>query len=209
MSATIGTNLDTGMTTITFDSTGRMVQFTKPESDDFKLRMLIIKAEGKIAQESIGSKAVYALQQLGEAIEDGELGSILAIWHSIGSGVVKDGVLNNVIEKIDYDNPFSLYHINDNTADNIDLRRALVVSNKVKEIIDNLVQAIILLEITSEYGNLLPQAIEDIRVYYDQKVGLADTGSREAMADYFEGLLEPIFDAVDYTRMRKDFFSLL
>lgn len=204
MSATIGKDLETGMTTITFDSTGRMVQFTKGESDDFDLRMLIVKAESKLSKESIGSKAVYALQQLGEAIEGGDPETIAALWLA-NSKIVDAGVLNNIIEEIQYDNPFSLFYINDKTADKEDVQRALVVSTKVKDTIDTLAKAISDLEMTSEYVNLLPFAAQDIRTFYDSYVGLADTVSREKMADYFEGLLEKIFDAVDYTQMRQDF----
>jgi hypothetical protein len=209
MSAIIGTDLETGMTTITFDSTGRMVQFTKGESDDFRLRMLIIKAEGTISKESIGSQAVYALQQLGEAIASGDHELVSTLWTEIGENVVADGVANNIIQKIHYDNPLSLYHINDNNSDDIDLRRALVVSKKVKEAIVSLVNAISDLEITGDYNNLLPFTADKIKVYYDQKVGLSDTASREKMAAYFEGLLKDIFDADDCTQMRQDFFMHL
>jgi len=171
--------------------------------------MMIIKAEGKLEKESIAPKAVYLLKQLGEVIEEGNTELVSTIWNQLGTKIVDEAILNNIIQTVKYENPFALYHINNNEAHDVDVRRALVVSNKVKIILDNLAQAIIDLEITSEYDNLLPDAADAIKAYYDQKIGLSDTASREAMVGYFEGLLEPTFDAVDYTQMRQDFYEHL
>jgi hypothetical protein len=209
MYVTMGTDADTGMTSLTFDGSGRTVQLTPNESVDFEYFLRGIKATGKMTQESIGSKAVHALQLLGEAIEEGDPETISALWLGSGEKIVEAGILNNVIEKIQFENPFSLYYINDPDADKEDMRKALVVSKQVKKIIDDLAKAIIELEITCVYNNLLPQAADDIKAFRDTKVGLFDTASREAMVDYFEGLLEPIFDAVDYTEMRQDFYNHL
>ena len=80
---------------------------------------------------------------------------------------------------------------------------------KVKQYIDNLAQEIIELEVTSEYDGLLLPTVTAIRKFYNRGVGLSDTASREAMANYFEEQLAETFDAVDYTQMRQDFWEML
>jgi hypothetical protein len=53
MSVTIGKNLDTGMTTLKFDSTGRTVELMPSESEDFEKKLKLLKIEWKIQKESI------------------------------------------------------------------------------------------------------------------------------------------------------------
>lgn len=213
MSATIGTDADTGMTTIKFDSTGRTVQFTKGESDDFRLRMEIIKTQGKLSKESIGSQSIFVLQELGEALEEENMDLVRSIWKQLGEKVVEKGILNNMIEKIEYENPFSLYFINNELASKEYLREALKVSEKVKEIIDSLAHGLIVLEIPANYKNKklvqqeqLVQAADGIKAYYDLKTGLSDTSSREAVIDYLGGLLEPTFDNATTRQLMQDLF---
>jgi hypothetical protein len=144
LGVTFGKNLDTNMSSLKFDSTGRTVEFTPEESADFDTFLKGIKTMGKIEQE----------------------------------------------DKQEPDNPFRLF------MDDYRRDTAMAVNIAVRLLIDELVQNISDLEVTSEYDNLLPDVA-------------SDTSSREAMAEYFEGLLEPIFDAVDYTQMRQDFFMHL
>lgn len=48
MGATFGKNLDTGMSHIKFDSTGRTVEFTEEESNDFDVFLRRMRAEFKM-----------------------------------------------------------------------------------------------------------------------------------------------------------------
>jgi len=102
------------------------------------------------------------------------------------------------IEEIDADNPFKLFH-----------GKAERITLTIKELINNLARDIIDLEVTSEYDNLLPAVADKIKIFYSRGVGLSDTASREAMADYLEEKLAMAFDAVDYTQMRQDFYMHL
>ena len=192
MSATIGKDVETGMTTITFDSTGRMVRLSKGESDDFELRMLIIKAEGSLAKESIGSKAVYALQQLGEAIVEGDPELIASIWLGTGEKIVAAGLLNNIIETMPLDNPFHLYHINDNKSSGEDVKNARIVSSAVKKLLDEMTVELLATISSGKYKDfgtadkIIAPYIERIKRWYNNKVGLSDTRSREAMLEYMK-----------------------
>lgn len=156
MSLTYGSDSNTNMSTLKFDSTGRTVQFTPEESRDFTNFLLKMKAEGKIKQES--NKP---------------------------------------------DNPFHLY-MSDYRRDT-----AIAVTIAVKLIINELVQDIVDLEMTSEYGELLPDAAYGIRQFYNTSVGLSDTASREAMGEYFQEQLMESFDPVDHIQMMQDFINHL
>ena len=162
MGATIGKNLDNGMTSITFDSTGRTVQFTKEESIDFDERMKIIRMEGKLQTKSTPL----------------------------------------------VDNPFSLYMDAPNLTVE-DIERAIIVSHNVKKVINDLVSSISELEITSEYDELLFEAAQKIIYFYNEKVGLSDTASREAVVDYFEDRICVYFDAVDWEPMKQQLWQML
>ena len=201
MSATIGKDLNTGMTTITFDSTGRMVQFTKGESDDFDLRMLIVKAEGGLAKESIGQKALIALQRLGEAVVKGDPEEIASTWLGDGSKIVSEAIINGMVTICSKpENPFRLYL----SSDTLDM--VVAVTETVKIIIDELTQNIIDLEMTSEYDNLLPLAADRIKTLYNKEVGLSDTASREAMGEYFKDKFSDVFDIDEHLEMMTNDF---
>jgi hypothetical protein len=201
MSATIGKDSNTGMTTITFDSTGRMVQFTKGESDDFDLRMLIVKAEGGLAKESIGQKALIALQRLGEAIVKGDPEEIASTWLGDGSKIVSEAIINGMVTICSKpENPFSLFL----SSDTLDM--VVDITEVVTAIIDELAQNIIDLEMTSEYDNLLPLAADRIKSLYHTGVGLSDTASREAMGEYFKDKFSEVFDVDEHLEMMTNDF---
>jgi len=192
MSVTFGKNIDTGMTTLKFDSTDRTVEFTPTESNDFDIFLETIKTQGKVLKQSIGSKAVYALQQLGAAVEEGDPEIIASTWLS-NRKIVDQAVLNNIIEKIEYENPFCLYFINDDNADIEKRQKALVISMKIKKILDDLVENMSEMEITSEYEVCFIMASSDIKAFYDDGVGVSDTVLREAIHDYLRDKLAFIF----------------
>jgi hypothetical protein len=208
MSATIGKNSDTGMMTLTFESTGRTSQFTKEETIDLEQRLHMIKMEGRMSKEAIGSKAVYALQQLGEAIEDGDPEVISAIWLGTGQKIVEAGVLNNIIQEVKPDNPFSLWMDAPNLTKE-DIKRAITVSNKVKEILDRLVEAVDAVKNTDEIPPLLDVASDEMRVFNSQRVGLSDTEARECVANYFKKRLVDIAAAGDAQLISDELFHRL
>jgi hypothetical protein len=214
MSATIGKDLDTGMTTITFDSTGRMVQFTKGESDDFDLRMLIIKAEGGLAKESIGQKALVALQRLGEAIVKGDPEEIASIWIGDAGKIVSEGIINGMIPiKTEKPNPFHFFHINDdpNLPRYTEALEAAAVHATcvITELLDKMIQDISDAEITSEYTNLMHPVANEINKFDNTGIGCGDTASDEEICRYLEASLSKIFDETDVKAMGGYFWMLI
>jgi len=211
MGATIGKNLDTGMTSITFDSTRRTVQFTPEESDDFDQRMMIVKMEGKCSKESIGSKAVYVLKILGEAIAEGDPETIANIWLGQGKPIVEAGVLNNIIETVKIPNPFELFYINDNPEskdyDENKTQNAIKVSQMIQEILDKMIQDISDLEVTSEYE--MVEYSKSIIKLRGENVGVGDTTTDESIAEYVKNKLKKIFGVDDALEMSNDFYDLI
>jgi len=187
MSATIGKDLNTGMSTIKFDSTGRTVQFTPEESRDFTDKLRYIKAEGKIDKQSIGSQALYVLQLLGKAIEKGDPEDIATLWLGQGQKIVDSAVLNNMIEKVETPNPFGLYYISDNSAGDEERKlKAIKVSATIKNLVDELVRNISELEVESDYPETLSETAVEIKALYKEHVGVGDTVTDECIVSYFE-----------------------
>jgi len=209
MNATYGTNLDTGMSTITFDSTGRMVQFAPTESVDFDKFLRGIKMQGKICQDSIAHDGLIELQKLGKAIEEGDPNTISELWVFHAKKVLDKAILNGMIIKEETPNPFHLYYINDNQVDEEDVKMALKVSKTIEVHLDNLANQIIELDDTAEYGKLLPSIVLEIKRLYHLGVGLSDTASREAMASYIEGRLLNHFEPHNYSQMSQALYELL
>lgn len=113
-------------------------------------------------------------------------------------GVEVTGRMKEQVQK-ELDNPFHLFKTD----------VAIGVTIAVKLIISELAQDIIDLEITSEYPNLLVKAADRIKRFYNTKVGLSDTASREAMGVYLQTKLVKVFDAVDHIQMMQDFMNHL
>lgn len=105
-----------------------------------------------------------------------------------------------IIGRIKSDNPFHLFQ-ND---------VSIGVTIAIKLIIDELAQNIIDLEMTSEYDNLLPGAADRIKRFYNTKVGLSDTASREAMGAYLQLKLTKALDIDEHLQMMtQDFMNHL
>lgn len=222
---TIGKNLSTGMTTITFDSTGRMVQFTPEESKDFYNRMELFKIEGKLSKNSIASRSIVLLQKISNLFGIEDMDGVMDILEMDSTkSLLKDAIANHLIEEIKeeikedkdkkdmnvIDNPFSLYMDSDNITRN-DLIRAINTSNAVKEILSIAISDIseLVLSFKDDDKNLeaiYKIASSQIRNYYEQKVGLSDTSSRESIGIYIQKKLEE--DSVQNSRAEEiaDYF---
>lgn len=211
MSATLGKDLDTGMSTIKFDSTGRTVQFTPEESIDFDEKLRLIRAEGKLHHAEAGSKALHSLQLLGAAIENGDPEEISALWLGTGKNIVDSAILNNQLEKEETPNPFGLYYINVDGEEEEDRLKAIKVSATIKDFVDELVRGIAKLEITGEYGELVSDTAVEIRALYEEHVGVGDTYTDELIVNYFEKQLRENLGVVDdeslIAEMANDMYS--
>jgi len=193
MGATYGTSLDTKMSTITFDSTGRAVQFTVEESGDFETFLRGIKMQGKICKESIAHDALVELQKLGKAIEGGDPNTIADLWLFHAKRVLDKAVLNNMIPKEETLNPFALYFINDSPFDDEydveKVKTALNVSKVVKDYLDELAGMLIAYDGPKSLEELMTPTAAAIRVFYDSDVGLSDTASRDSVIEYLDKFL--------------------
>jgi hypothetical protein len=214
MSATIGTDADTGETYITFDSSGRTINLTKGESDDFALRMLIEKAKGSLEKESLCKKAIDCLKELGEAFAEGDPNTITDIWFRDGEKIVikakELGILNANADK---ENPFQLFYINDNPClpdfNEEKAKEARLCSMAIKALLDDLFQKISDAEDTFAIDKEVEHYGELIARYGDKGIGVGDTATDEAISEYLEKKLETIFDKKDITRIGYALYDVL
>lgn len=197
MSATIGKNADTGMSTIKFDSTGRTVQFTPEESVDFDDKLRLIRAEGKLYHAIAGSEALDTLQLFGIAIEHDDLEGIVALWRETGKHIVNCAILNSQLEKVETPNPFGLYYINDDDVKEEDRLKAIKVSAGIKDFLNELTRGIAKLEITGEYSKLLSETAVEIKALYEEHVGVGERYTDERIVNYFEREIKQVLGEMD------------
>jgi hypothetical protein len=212
MSVTIGTNLDTGMTSITFNSTGRTVQFTPEESEDFKEKIQAIKIEGNLHKESIGLKSLHCLQLLGESIEEGDPETISAIWCGTGQKIVENATINGLIQKEEIPNPFALYHINSETFSLIDeakTKKAIKISNKIKELLDKMIKDIKKSDGSSDYFDIITPVAEKIISFENEGVGVGDTETDSCICNYVAEKLADILTKKEIESLSDDFYNLI
>lgn len=201
MSVTHGKNSDTGMSSLKFDSTGRTVEFTPEESKDFETFLRGIKMQGQMSKESIASRGVYALKDLGDAIANGDLDIINFIWNKTGSPIIREALLNGMVEEVPIDNPFDLFYINDKDASKANKRKAILVSKTVKTILDNMIDALVNAVIYAQFkkddtccDGIINPFVQNIKNRYGDKVGLSDTASKEAILEYLKKKLSALGD---------------
>ena len=199
MSATFGTNADTGMSSLKFNSTGRTVEFTPKESDDFAEFLQGIKMQGKLAKSDIGHQAIDCLVELGAAIEEGDPETIAQCWCGDGQSIVEKAIANNIIIKEARENPFQLFYIGESRRVDYELeniKKALEASKSIEEIIQQLADTIKPIEtvyldreagvISHEVTELIVKAGNEIRGFRDYGVGVGDTATDEAIVDKFK-----------------------
>lgn len=196
MSATYGTNSDTCMSSLKFNSTGRTVEFTVEESEDFEKFLLGIKMQGKLAKGEIGVKAADCLAQLGDAIEEGDPQTIADIWVRDGQRVVEAAVLNNIIIKEARHNPFALFYIGDSRRVDYDfknVKKALEVTKAIEKILNDLCDELAKDTYQKSDDPKIQEAIHmsgiKIRSFRNKGVGVGDTAADGAIADKFRGKL--------------------
>jgi len=201
MSVSIGKNMDTGIVSLRFDSTGRAVELMPEEGINLDNKMRMVRAEGRLIKDHIGKEALVFLQELGKAICDGDPNTIADMWVGNGSKIVEKAIKEGMLYQECIPNPFKLYYLgtqpcSDNYNEKM-VQKAIDCTTEIRAILNTLFQRIIHAEdmftIDKEiegYGKL-------ICAYKGGGLGVGDTATDEAIQQYLIDKLETIFDEED------------